>query len=193
MTKETLGKIFVTFVILTLVFSFAACSEDAVVDPEEGETPDPETEPEEMVTLPETMTIELHPDLELAYSNEEEGLYAYVTEENLETMFDFYNNMPIFTASSDFATSEDVFMVKTELYDIIEQMGGVIEGNDDLEEWEDEISEAYDNSEGVVTVVGVRGGTEEYADILPEEIHSHVPDEGSLIYFARLIDPPITE
>ncbi len=187
MNRRKLLKVFASFVVFFMVFSLAACSEEAT--PENGE--DQPDSLEGKITLPDTLTIEIHPTMESVYTDEEEGMYVYTTDEKLETMYDFYNNMPLFTASPDFSTTLDVFMVKTELYDLIGELDALVKEGEDIEDYEDELNEVYDNSEGVVTVIGVRGGIEEYPVVLPEELQEYVPeDEGSLIYFKRLVELP---
>jgi hypothetical protein len=189
MNRRKLSKIFASFVVFFMVFSLAACSEEATPENEQDQPGDLEEE----LTLPNTLTIEIHPTMSSVYTDEEEGMYVYTTDAKLETMLDFYNNMPMFTASPDFTTTLDVFMVKTELFDVIEELGGSLEESEDLAEYEDQLNEAYENSEGVVSVVGVRGGSEEYPVVLPEKLQEYVPNEGTLVYFTRLVELPKIE
>ncbi len=183
MTKKNLSKIFSILVILVLVFSFAACKDEGTS--EEPEETDPSEDLAEEEVLPGTLAIAIHPDLELVYSNEEdnEALYAYVSDKKLETMFDFYNNMIMFTASPNFAAIPDIFRVETELFEIISK-------NETLGEMEEELTAAYEDSEGVVSVTGLRAGAEDYEEIIPDEVQEYVPDEGCLLFFTRLMEVP---
>lgn len=91
--------------------------------------------------------------------------------------------MIMFTASPNFAAIPDIFRVETELFEIISK-------NETLGEMEEELTAAYEDSEGVVSVTGLRAGAEDYEEIIPDEVQEYVPDEGCLLFFTRLMEVP---
>ncbi len=98
-------------------------------------------------------------------------------------MFDFYNNLTTVTAVADFTTTPDIFMVTTGLYDVIQDMGFYLSENETLGKWEEEFTAPYKEAEGVLAVVGIRGGTEEFEGVLPDHLQEFVPDEGCALFF----------